>query len=224
MKIFTVIFLLLCIGCSIAKGPVYFVQSLPEEEVLQKIYPLEDTLILKYYSMGTYNQKVTMRLGDGESIEYSNDTVWNALIKSFSKTNIPIRVSETPHSFDIPDWHRVEKDPNLFKEKILNARLTEDSSKILVVPIIAYYSAWSEEINAGLTAGSISPSGRLEHRLSYAVSICIVRNNDLLYYSGTKKVDTLTRDPSEPYRYHFPQQLWDTLVYMSTRDYAERMR
>jgi hypothetical protein len=217
--------LFLLIGCSIAEGPVYFVQSRENEEILRNVYPSRDTLFLKYYSLGTWNERVGLggrRLG--EELSYSHDTIWANIVKAMKRTNIPIAVSDTPQQFDIVDWYKSRKDPEKFKAAILSQMDSSDFSKVYIVPIVGYYSGWGNELNPGLVSGAVSPSGRFEHSLSYSVSICVLQNRDLLYYSGTKKVDTLTRFPDEPYQYHFPQQLWDTLMYISTRDYVERMR
>lgn len=224
MKYFFIILIIFFIGCAVADGPVYYIKSKDKNKVLKEEYSQMDTLYLKYYSFGTWTARVTLRSSLGKSLEYKRDSVWMNLFRSLNKTNLPINVSQTPVHFEIPEWYTLDKDPEIFRKKILNSRLDEDSSKLLVVPIIGYYSAWKEEINAGLTAGSISPSNRLEHDSYYDVDLYVLYKNELVYYCRSLKKDTLTRDPSEPYRYDFPQELWDTLMYMSTRDYVERMR
>jgi hypothetical protein len=224
MKYFIILLVTFFMGCAVANGPVYYIKSKDKNKILRQEYSQMDTLYLKYYSFDARMARVTFRSSLGKALEYKRDTVWMNLFRSLYKTNLPIKVSQTPVYIEIPEWYTLEKNPEFFREKILNSRLDEDSAKFLIVPIIGYYSAWKEEINAGLTAGSISPSDRLEHDNYYDVDLYVLYKNELVYYCRALKRDTLTREPSEPYRYHFPQELWDTLVYMSTRDYLERMR
>jgi hypothetical protein len=224
MKYSLIVLVTFLVGCSVADGPVYYVKSKDKHKILKHEYNQMDTLHLKYYSFGAWNEKSTFGDRMGHQLDYSHDTVWNNIIDALKKTNIPLQVSQTPYFFEIPEWYTINKNPDVLKEKILRARQLDDSSRIVIVPIIGYYSAWKAEINAGLTGGSISPSDRLEHSLYYDVDLYVLSKNELIYRCRALKVDTLTRDPSEPYRYHFPQELWDTLMYMSTRDYVERMR
>jgi hypothetical protein len=224
MKYYIILIVTFIISCTVADGPVYYTKSKDKNKILKQQYSQTDTLHLKYYSFDAWTAKVTFSSSLGESLEYERDSAWMNLFRSLNKTNLPIKVSQTPVHFEIPEWYTLDKDPEIFRTKILNSRLDEDSAKLIIVPIIGYYSAWKEQINAGLTAGSISPSDRLEHDNYYDVDLYVLYKNELVYYCRSIKKDTLTRDPSEPYRYHFPQELWDTLMYMSTRDYVERMR
>jgi hypothetical protein len=185
---------------------------------------MKDTLFLKYYSFGTWNQRVVIKGSVGEPIEHNRDSVWMNVVGALRRTELPLKIEERPEIFYLEDWYSYSKDSTLFKEKILSVIEPEDSARLIIVPIVHYYSAWKNEINAGLTMGSVSPSDRLEHSLKYTVYVCVIYGNEMKYFNASAKFDTLTREPYEPYRYHFPQELWDTLVYMSTRDYVERMR
>ncbi|MFN6380670.1 MAG: hypothetical protein ACK4WD_15430 [Flavobacteriales bacterium] len=224
MKYFMMLLIVSLLGCGAHKGVVWYDTISSKDMVLNPRYLYQDTLYLKYFSMGTWNEKVGVRGTLGSSIDYEIDSVWHHIIAALEKTNIPLKISETPEHIQIDEWYKIRTDSSFFRKKILEARRKEDNSETLIIPIIQYYSSWQNELNAGLTFGSISPSDRLEHLVLQTVYICVIQNNDLKYFSASGRSDTLTREPSEPYRYHFPQELWDTLVYMSTRDYEERMK
>lgn len=224
MKFLTFFILIFILGCSPHLGEVWYSQIKDKDKFISKDYSVNDTIYLKYYAMGTWLGPASMKRRASEQLDFSKDTVWGNIVAAMNRTNLPFKISENPTYIEIPDLYYQRIDSTFIKQHILKVRNEEDSKKTILIPLIRYSSVYNNEINAGLTAGSISPSGRLEHAIMKTVGIYLLKNDELIYFSAAGKRDTLTREPSEPYRYHFPQELWDTLVYMSTRDYVERMK
>ncbi len=224
MKYFLIILISCLIGCSVTSGPVWYAESKRKQKVLKSQYAQSDTLYLKYFVMDTWYIKDAFGRQSGAAINYSSDTVWKNITNSLEKTGLPFQVADKAHQLKISDLYYTKIDTSNFKKRILEALLEEDVSKMIIVPVVGYSSAWNQEINAGLTAGSISQSDRIEHLDVHDLDLFILKGDVLYYYSKVRRRESLTRDPSEPYRYDFPQELWDTLMYMSTRDYVERMR
>jgi hypothetical protein len=224
MKFLTFFILIFILGCGPHLGEVWYSQIKDKDKFISKDYSANDTIYLKYYAMGTWLGPASMKRRASEQLDFSKDTVWGNIVAAMNRTNLPFKISDNPTYIEIPDLYYQRIDSAFVKEYILKVRSKEDTDKTIIVPLIRYSSVYMNEINAGLTAGSISPSGKLEHTIWHLVSLCVLKDDELMYFSAAGKRDTLTRNPSEPYRYHFPQELWDTLVYMSTRDYVERMR
>ncbi|MFN6380671.1 MAG: hypothetical protein ACK4WD_15435 [Flavobacteriales bacterium] len=224
MRYIFIILVICLIGCSVTDGPVWYAKTNRKDKVIQTEYSRLDTLHLLYYTMGAWSEKSTFGNRVGDSIYFSKDTIWKNITEAMDKLEIPLKFSQSPIQFEITNWYNTNRDAIQFKNEILKVRREEHRSKIILVPVIGYYTSWKNQMDAGLTFGSVSPSDKIEHWVLRDISLFVIHEDSLRYFCAARKSDTLTRDPSEPYRYHFPQELWDTLVYMSTRDYVERMR
>jgi hypothetical protein len=155
MKILFLVIMIFLVGCVVADGPVYYVQSREKHEILQDEYSAKDTLLLKYYSMGARNARVGLGgVRMVEQLPYVDDSVWMNIVEALKKTNLPIVVSETPRSFQIVDWHKKRKVPENFEPVIVREMDKSDTSKLVIVPIVSYYSGWGNELNSGLAAGN----------------------------------------------------------------------
>jgi hypothetical protein len=214
---------------SFEEEEVYYQRLNTSSAILRDSYSIKDSIEARFFVFCAQNEKVDGLGKDKLIINVDDSTFISSLVLAISKSELPIKTSS--------DYKRVlsnsycEGSPKVNFLKYAENVLSNDEFKYLysdydepqLFIISAYGAYWDYEYRLEALAGWIS-TDRLIYRINRGLMAVIFEHDTIAYMDFAYHRDTtFTYHPTE-LPYEFPQEIMDSLVTLTLKDYKERLK
>jgi hypothetical protein len=205
---------------------VYWEEVRSTQYPLRDSYDLSDSLAFGHFlycaESGKNGSKKYLKC-----LDINIDTVRHQLVEGLQKTNLPIKTGTKIMRVDSNAYCELRGFPfekyvvNLLEKEEYSFLKSKSEPKLFLA--CNYGAYWEQEVDIVALAGSI-PTDRRYYRVRRQLCAVITEYDTIAYASHYVFHDTAyVREPSE-LPYEFPQEIMDSLVILTLKEYKERLQ